>query len=136
MKRERFLKQVATIAALSQIPLSLALGSEQPIITDVEMQLGDAASMFAPLFRGALTPALLSRALRSSGTAFIRVAQKPGCVGIGWRYEGEIERNVAEIDVRAGAWKSEADLIAYARTFFLESSVKALRMIGGTSGGQ
>jgi hypothetical protein len=45
------------------------------------------------------------------------------------QYIAEIDRNAAEIDVRAATWKTEEALIEYVRAFFGSGPVSASRLL-------
>jgi hypothetical protein len=79
--------------------------------------------------RGSLTIGAIRAAFRSPLIHTLRVIEKPGCVGVGWRYIAEIDRNAAEIDVRAATWKTEEALIEYVRAFFGSGPVSASRLL-------
>lgn len=128
VKRLRFIAQTAGGVLASSLPYGIPLFSPQDevIFADAELQFDSLVEGFSGLVRTPLTAQIIRAAYQNPEIRTLAVAAKPGCVGIGWRYARELERNVVHIDVTPAAWRSEEHVVEFVRKFFTKGSVTAL----------
>jgi len=131
VKRLRFIVQTAGGVLAASLPIGISLLSPQDevIFADAELQYDSLVGGFSGLVRTPLTAQIIRAVYRNPEIQTLAVATKPGCVGVGWRYAHELERNVAHIDVTQAAWRSEEHVVEFVRKFFSKGSITALRWV-------